>query len=249
MEQLKLLVKLQNIDWRINEIAREKEKMPLKFEELHRSLETLEEDFKKVMENERHLQKKKRQIEMDLDEMSEQIKKSKSRLLEVKTNKEYRAMLKEIEEKERLTSDKEDEVLDILEEIEKLSSEIHKKRHAMEAIKKRHEKEKTKLEGKMVGLEKELAGLSIDRDSLVKHIDPKLVNRYNFIKQRRNGTAVVAVKDAICQACHMNIPPQVYNELQRGDQIMTCPNCQRIIYWGNHKDFVQEGQVLNPKSK
>jgi len=249
MEQLKLLVKLQNIDWRINEIAREKEKMPLKFEELHRSLETLEEDFKKVMENERHLQKKKRQIEMDLDEMSEQIKKSKSRLLEVKTNKEYRAMLKEIEEKERLTSDKEDEALDILEEIEKLSSEIHKKRHAMEAIKKRHEKEKTKLEGKMVGLEKELAGLSIDRDSLVKHIDPKLVNRYNFIKQRRNGTAVVAVKDAICQACHMNIPPQVYNELQRGDQIMTCPNCQRIIYWGNHKDFVQEGQVLNPKSK
>jgi len=249
MEQLKLLVKLQNIDWRINEIAREKEKMPLKFEELHRSLETLEEDFKKVMENERHLQKKKRQIEMDLDEMSEQIKKSKSRLLEVKTNKEYRAILKEIEEKERLTSDKEDEALDILEEIEKLSSEIHKKRHAMEAIKKRHEKEKTKLEGKMVGLEKELAGLSIDRDSLVKHIDPKLVNRYNFIKQRRNGTAVVAVKDAICQACHMNIPPQVYNELQRGDQIMTCPNCQRIIYWGNHKDFVQEGQVLNPKSK
>lgn len=241
MEQLKLLVKLQNIDWRINKIVREKEKMPLKFEELHRNLEASEEDFKKVVESEKDLQKKRRQIEMDLDEISEQIRKSKSRLLEVKTNKEYRAMLKEIEERERLTSNKEDEALDILEEIEKLASEIDKKRRIMEAMKKKHKKERIKLEGKMVGLEKEQTGLSMDRDSLVKHIDPKLVKRYNFIKERRNGTAVVAVKHAICQACHMNIPPQVYNELQRGDQIMTCPNCQRIIYWEDYRDFAQEG--------
>lgn len=249
MEQLKLLVKLQNTDWRINEIAREKEKMPLKFEELHRNLEASEEDLKKAVENEKDLQKKKRQIEMDLDEISEQIGKSKSRLLEVKTNKEYRAMLKEIEERERLTLNKEDDALDILEEIEKLASEINKKRRVMEAMKKKHEKERIKLEGKMVGLEKELTGLSVDRDSFAKRIDPKLIKRYNFIKERRNGTAVVAVKHAVCQACHMNIPPQVYNELQRGDQIMICPNCQRIIYWEDHRDFARESQVLNPKSK
>ena len=250
MEQLKLLVKLQNIDRRINEIVWEKEKMPFKLEELKKNLEASKEDLKKVVENEKELQKKKRQIEMDLDEISERIRKSKSRLLEVKTNKEYRAMLKEIEERERLTSDKEDEALDILEKIEKLTSEIDKKRHAVEAMRKKHEKERIKLEGKVVGLEKELTELSVDRDSLVKRTDPKLVKRYNFIKERRNGTAVVAVKHAICQACYMNIPPQLYNELQRGDQIMACPNCQRIIYWEDHRDFAQEGQVLNPqKSK
>jgi hypothetical protein len=44
---------------------------------------------------------------------------------------------------------------------------------------------------------------------------------------------IIAVIDAVCQGCHMNIPPQMYNELQRGDNLTKCPMCQRLIYWKN----------------
>ncbi|CAD7771580.1 C4-type zinc ribbon domain protein [Candidatus Methanoperedenaceae archaeon GB37] len=52
-----------------------------------------------------------------------------------------------------------------------------------------------------------------------------------FIRKRRNGRAVVSVNDAVCEGCHMHIPPQNYNELLKCDKLMTCPSCQRIIYW------------------
>lgn len=240
IEQLRLLVKLQNIDSRMNKIAREKDKMPLRVDELQRELDASEEGFRKVQEDEKDFQKRRRQIEIDLDEISEQIRKSKGRLLEIKTNKEYQAMLKEIEERERLRSDKEDEALEVLEELEKLTLVIDKERGTVEVTKKGHEKEKARLQSQMAELETEVMELSGERESLLKIVDSKLVDRYNFIKERRNGTAVVAVKDAICQACHMNIPPQAYNELQRGEEIMTCPSCQRIIYWLGHNDLIDE---------
>lgn len=234
-EQLKLLVKVQSIDYRIEEISLEKEKKPVELQKLERNLEISHEDFNKIVKKEKDLQKKRREIELDLDEIAEKVKKSKKRLLEVKTNKEYQALLKEIEERERLRLDKEDQVLDILEEIEKLTNEIAGKSRALAAMKEKHEKEKVELDRFIGRLEGQLTGLATERKSVVMMIKPHLMERYNFIKERRNGTAVVAVRNAICQACHMNIPPQTYNELQRGDQIMTCPNCQRIIYWGNEQ--------------
>jgi len=57
-----------------------------------------------------------------------------------------------------------------------------------------------------------------------------------MIKARRNGIAIVAVSRGICSGCHMNIPPQLYNELQRSEQILCCPNCNRILYWDETAD-------------
>jgi predicted nucleic acid-binding Zn-ribbon protein len=63
------------------------------------------------------------------------------------------------------------------------------------------------------------------------------LEQYKFLKGKRNGTAVAPAAEGFCQACHMQIPPQLYNELQRNDHLIACPSCHRILYFGPHHDL------------
>jgi hypothetical protein len=78
----------------------------------------------------------------------------------------------------------------------------------------------------------QLENLDAERKTVCAGIDAELLATYNKVKSNQsNAIGIVAVTDAVCQGCHMNIPPQMYNELQRGDSLKRCPICQRIIYW------------------
>ena len=73
--------------------------------------------------------------------------------------------------------------------------------------------------------------------------------RYEFIRKRLEHPVIVAVKEGICTGCHIAVPPQSYIELQRGQQILSCPNCQRLIFWNEHFDFpVTPGIPETPKT-
>jgi hypothetical protein len=69
------------------------------------------------------------------------------------------------------------------------------------------------------------------RDELVGGVDADLRRRYEMIFSRRGGVAVVPVRGGTCQGCHMHVPPQLYNQIQRNEQLILCPNCQRMLYW------------------
>ena len=80
--------------------------------------------------------------------------------------------------------------------------------------------------------------LDSERAVLVQDIPRDFMSFYQRVFKGRNGRAVVPVLDGICQECHLQIPPQDYNELQRNDKLMSCPHCDRIIYWQDHEDFM-----------
>lgn len=86
-------------------------------------------------------------------------------------------------------------------------------------------------------LKGELAVLEKQRKELRKGVPAQLLKRYEFIRQRRNGTAISPVEEGVCLGCHMNILPQQFIDLQKGVEIIQCPHCQRILYW-------QEEEVL-----
>ena len=87
----------------------------------------------------------------------------------------------------------------------------------------------------MAEIEAKIAELRVERDKLAAEVKPDVLKRYGSIRMRR-GLAVVSVRNGTCQGCNMNIPPQLYNVLQRGQTIETCPSCHRIIYWEIMKD-------------
>jgi len=208
---------------------------PLQVEHLQKQLEEL--DRKKSEEQDRieNLEKERRKKEGELELESERIRKSQLRLLEVKTNKEYQAMLKEIEWAKEINSQREEEIITILDEIDRSKSNLGSIEQRIEGEKKETEQEIATIQQKMVQLEKDLANSQEVRNKIIQELDPQLLKRYVTLKERRDGVAIVLVKNEACQGCYVNIPPQLYNEVQQSKEIILCPNCNRILYADNEQ--------------
>jgi len=232
-EQLSYLIELQELDLIIGKISIKKRELPEKIthmdEEFIAFTASMEEGKKKLEElNKRHSEK-----EDKLKRGIENIKKTKDRQHEVKTNKEYQAILKEIETVEKKNSEIEDEIISVLEEIDNAQALLEAKKRDYNTYKLQYEEEKKKTEEEISHLDVDLSDYQQKSDNIRKQVRSELLKKYETIKSARNSLAVVSVWREVCGGCYMNIPPQLYIELQRAIDLMSCPNCNRIIYWYN----------------
>ena len=229
-EQIALLIDLQKIDQDIRTLNNKKQSLPEKAGELDQDFQARKdrmEDDRKGLEGLNTLHKEK---ESELKQGQEKLRKAKARLLEVKTNKEYQAMLAEIETLEKGNGRIEEEILVLYDRIDekKRSLKIHEK--DFEQYRGGYEAERKKIDEELASIDGELVDQKKKFDALVPGLKPDLRRRYEMIKGRRNGVAVVSARSAVCSGCNMNLPPQLYNELQRS-RAHLLPNCNRIIYW------------------
>lgn len=232
--QVNVLVKLQDLDLSIGMIEEGKENYPQKIQLLMEKLE--EERGLTDLEKDRfkELQRNRRQEEMMLETEIQRIAKSEEKLLLVKTNKEYQAALKEIALAKESNSEREEKVLNILEKLDVLGREVGKRERDFDAMSKKFNKEKSELKKKLKGFERQLAEKTEDREKLLPQIEPKMLQLYEKIKKGRQGIAIVPARDGFCQGCNLGMPPQLSNEVQKGVDIVVCPNCNRILYWENN---------------
>ena len=230
-KQINLLVKLQGKDRGLDRLRWQIREGPERLEGLEKELQAFEEDVEADKRRIRDLNKTQREYEAEIENGLACIRKSRGRLMSIKNNKEYRALLREIEETEKGNADKEDRVLSCLEELETLSKELEAKEKSLSAMRDRLETEKTAISKEVVRVREELSDIEKSREKLVQTIAPQLLAKYEQIKARSGGIAVALVNNATCSECHLSIPPQMFNELQRQDTLKICPNCQRIICW------------------
>jgi hypothetical protein len=177
------------------------------------------------------LDKKRRDKERELDDINEKIKKVKARSTEIKTNKEYQAHLKEIEGIEKELYTLEDEILIIMEEIDNFSKQIKLEEGRLKSEKDKVEAFREKLKKEVSEAEKELLALREERAKIVDVIDKELYNLYMSLLESGNGIAVAEAKEEVCQGCNMNIPPQLFVEIKRNEEILQCPQCHRILFY------------------
>jgi len=235
--QIKRLIDLQNCDSRISDVQHKKEQGPIKIRRLEDELIVFENKLKDELEQLEAYKQEGRKIDREIEDIDSRIEKSNNKLSNVKSNKEYTAALKELDDLKRLKSLSEDKVLDIMEEIEVLEAGCVESKAKIEKLRNDVEKDRDKIMEEMKALEQESKRLETERVSLGQTIDENLLKRYDFIRERNGGVVVSPVIKGVCQACHLDIPPQQFNELIRGDKLMTCPNCIRIIYWGEDESF------------
>jgi uncharacterized protein len=230
-EQLSLLIELQKAESEINKVNAKCKNLPeeiAKLEEAYRVFEAaLEEDRKKFEDT----QKVHREREEKLKKGQESFKKAKERLNEVKTNKEYQAVLKEIETFEQKNSETEDQIISLLEAVDNAKEEFKVKEKEMASYKQRYEETRKKMEAELHSLGDVLQACQRKSDKLRGKIPAELLKKYEAIKTLHNTLAVVAVWKEVCEGCYMNLPPQLYIELQKSTELHMCPNCNRIIYW------------------
>lgn len=232
-EKLKVLLMIQSIDTKFDDIRREKEETPKEIEKLKEGLDLLDNAVEQNLSTVEELKKERRKVERELEEIDLKLKKSKLRLNEVKSNREYQAVLKEIEDLKDLTFQKEETVIKWMEEIE-----IQEKKCADNTVRREESQEEYKSKEKAFSqrireLDKEVQSLNEKRVELSPNLDEDLLRRYNGLRSHLKGRVVVPVIDGVCQECHLGIPPQQYNELIKGDSMQSCPHCSRIIYWGD----------------
>jgi len=238
-EQIMFLKQLQGIETHTFHIAKKLKDIPAKLEEFDRRICEFEQDINKETETIDELKKQYRGHESDLKANLSKIKRSNEKLGSVKNNKEYQAILKEIDDIKVKNSEIEDNMLSCLDLIEETEKRIKSRKRDLAVFAREVEEEKEKVFAESLAGEQKLLELEEEKKHLMEKIDPEYFTKYNMVRDVVGLMAISQVKDAICLGCHVSIPPQRYNELQRFECLQYCPYCHRIIYW--------EDQVERPE--
>jgi len=148
----------------------------------------------------------------------------------VQTGREQTALLKEIEDAKKNAKENEEKILELIGEIERLTAQAEEERTILKNEKELVLQETEKVRDVIENINKGKKTKGSKRLKQIKEIQDSLLRKYDTLRERRKGLAVVNVLGGVCQGCFMNIPPQQYNQLLKGDKIFECPTCQRIIY-------------------
>jgi hypothetical protein len=228
-EQLLLLLRLQEIDSRVLEIRASMQALPKKLEpakqDLAKLAAMLETERERLAETERWRREQESFIQLE----DEDIKKAKAKLQAAKSSKDYAAASREVENKRKSKSDREEELLKVMEALEKGRAEMQAHETDVDALRKHVEEEEARIAETVAGLETEAVASAEGRGDITAQIKPRTLKRYEHTLKKRKP-AVVHVEDGVCSGCHMALPPQLNNVLARFDSIETCPRCNRIIY-------------------
>ena len=230
-EQLEALAKLQSMETETNIINTKLNIVPGKIESLDQKVLALDQRLSDESTRLDELKKAYRKCELEVDENLSKMKKSEVKLRMIKTNKEYQSTLKEIDDIKAINSEIEDKMIDCLDQMDEVEKYLSTKKDEFRVLKDQIEVEKDDIHQESESGRTRIAALQTEWDAISKQVDPELMETYMRVQDQR-GVAIVAVNNAVCQGCNLNIPPQMYNELQRGgDSLRFCPHCQRIIYW------------------
>jgi uncharacterized protein len=230
-EQIDTLIQIQELEKQACFVSAKLKDVPKKIEALDLNLETSKESAHAMESELKDLKKKYRNMEEEIRFSQSQETKKQEKLRSVKTNKEYQSSLKEIEDLKKKMSAMEDDMLLVLEQIDYLESLVSEKMEETESLYQKTDKDKKAIKTEAEESQKKLANIKENIEEAVKKVDPTLFARYNWVQQKVGRLAIVSVVNSVCQGCHLNIPPQMYNELHRDDTIKFCPHCQRMIYW------------------
>lgn len=229
-QQLDLLIALQENEREEARLNEELKGMPEKKAQMEASLEAFEQDIQTRQERVSAFKKDYRAYDNELELNQSRIKKREVQLHSVKTNKEYQALLKEIDDIRASNSRLEDASLQCLDDMDSAEKELKEKTREYENRRKQIEQEKQELDKAALDLEERIRQLKSESEAIIEKLDPDLVKKYRQTRDRGGGVGLVQVENAVCKGCHLNIPPQMYNELQRGNELKMCPHCHRLIF-------------------
>jgi predicted nucleic acid-binding Zn-ribbon protein len=229
-EQIRSLIRLQAVDKEIYALREEKEQKPQEIENLKNEFESKKNNLQAIEKDIQNLLKERKDKELELASKEEQVKKLQIQLYQLKTNKEYTAMLKEIEGIKADISLHEDKILEIMDRIEKKQAELNQAKQDLAKEEEIFNNQKNKIELRIKEIEERLATLETQRKEITKEIKPQILMQYERILKNRDGIAIVKVNNSACSGCNMTLPPQVINLIKMYERIISCEVCQRMLY-------------------
>jgi len=225
-----LIIELQRLDSEIHNASLVLEGIPRLVQDVDRKIQATTKLVADAKDKMAQNQKKRRDLESEVKDQKVAIGKYKRQLNEVKTNKEYTALLHEIEETQRKVDALEEGIIAEMLAADDVEEEIKAALHKQSAEEDVLKKEKIVLDEKMKETEARYAALAKEREALLPRIPREQIKLYESLFLKKGGTALSPVTGEFCAMCHMRVRPQMLNEIRDKAKVILCENCGRILY-------------------
>jgi predicted nucleic acid-binding Zn-ribbon protein len=229
--ELKQLVELQTIDSEVQEFEEALARIPGQIDSARSDMEEKEKLWKEAKARLQALRDDRKQLELDTQAENDHVAKVKTKLPSVKTNKEYTAILTEVEAAKVKVAQFEDKELEIMETLEEKEKELPVFAQAYKEEEEKFNEYRAKKEAEAARVTQELESVKARRETIKASLEPRWVKNYEKIANFRDGQAVVRLKENICQGCHQHILPQMVIDIKVGEEIFQCQHCSRFLYW------------------
>ena len=153
------------------------------------------------------------------------------RITRIRNDKELGLATREVELLKEETGTIETELVTVMEQVEAATAKLQGLEGELARLSLQRDAEADELRGTLARLTGEMERERAIRSELLQNVDGDLRRKYEMIFSRRGGLAVVEVREGICQGCRMRVPPQLFNEIQRNENVILCPSCQRMLFW------------------
>ncbi len=221
---------------RLQQVADEIDRLEARRRDAEQEKDRVEQDVRQaeqVLEAQRErvhaLDIERRKRELAIRDGKERIQRIKSRMADVKTSREYQAVLAEMSSAKQTVAQQEEALERDLRELENLQVQLEQTRSRLEDLRGALAQASERLRSVLEDTEQVISERRSEEQQILAALPADVVDRYRLIRSRRGGVAVVEARDEACTACYMRIPPQTYIEVMRKTRIIQCPNCHRIL--------------------
>ncbi|MEO8027732.1 MAG: C4-type zinc ribbon domain-containing protein [Bryobacteraceae bacterium] len=237
LPEIERILRLQSIDTRSAALEKEIAQLPRYIAAIEKTLDShkrrLEADKAALTAN----QKERKKLEGDIQIQQQKITKLRDQMLLAKNNDQYRAFQHEIEYCETEIRKAEDRILELMGESEALDVNVKTAEAALKDEQAQVDAEKKRARDRMAQDQGFLAEHNTERAKIVAELKPQLVTAYDRIRKKSAGIAIAEVEDGRCSACQITLRQQFQQDLRKGDQVMFCESCGRILYLNPPKSF------------
>jgi len=228
-----ILAQLQEIDLKIDSSRGETQALKSEIDTLEAQAEEKKLGIAQQKTELCAIEAEKQILEENLATESDSIARSEERLREIKTQKEYQAVSKEIAAAKKVKADLEDQILQKITRSDELNAIVAEKEGNLQEFEANASARKSELQARIDQLEAAASDVKAARDETAKSVLPSMLKRYETLREKRQGVAIAEAKGGSCLGCNMNLPPQLFNSLFKEDTYITCPHCQRLLYMRN----------------
>jgi predicted nucleic acid-binding Zn-ribbon protein len=230
--QLKTLIELQGVDTRIAALETEAARLPREIAAIHAGIAAVKQEVDAGKGRLDAAKKDQRTREKDLEVVQAKRSKTEGRLYEVKTNKEYSAVLAEIEDIKQEKGRVEEEILVLMDSQERLAADIKDTESRFKIREAQGKQEEAAFQEKLGVVETDLALVRTERAELTRQLPLAVLADYDKLLKARGGLALAqVVKPNLCGGCRMTVTPQRLQELRAQSALLPCESCGRYLYW------------------
>ncbi len=228
---IELLLKLQVIDYDLGELERSKEYLPDMMDNLNNEIQDIQKklDEANALQEESNLRQKNMELEVKTKEA--ELQKYQQQMMSIKTNKEYDALVAQIDAVKTEISVIKQQETETMEIIDKLDTEIPDLTKKNAEIQENNAKQLEILQEKIDSIGGTASGKDTERTAILSKIPKPTVSIYERVRKGKGGAVVVVVKKRSCSACNKALTPKKVQEIRRSDKINTCESCGRMLYW------------------